>query len=253
MSLLVNRLHELAQKAYTYNMPIFSDFLDLADIQLAKQCGLEKNSVIVRYSNLFYQDERQIVGFFPSDYDMMSEAELLKVFPIDIFLLSPSFDTVIDFNHRDLLGSVMGLNIERKLIGDILVYDTNAYLQCHQRISQLVYTELILVRQQSVGIKRVEQLSVAQLKPRCNELDTTVASLRLDGIIKAICHQSRTTAASIIQRGHVKVNQIEVTKIHRLLESGDLLSIKGYGKYKVISTNPSAKSSRIRITYLQYI
>lgn len=253
MSFLVNRIFELSQKAYKYNMPVFSEFLDLAEINECKQSGIEKEPVIVCYSQVFKDDERQLIGFFPTDYDSLTMDQLLALFPITVFKISPSFEDTLNFNHRDLLGSIMGLNIERKMIGDIIVYEDEAFFQCHERMSQLILDELVFAKKQSISLEPVSLNNVKTIEPRSKELYITVASLRLDGIIKGLSHVSRASASALIERGNVKINQVVATKIHQSIMDGDILSIKGSGKFKILTTDHRTKTGRIRINYLQYI
>ena len=52
-------------------------------------------------------------------------------FPIDILAIVPLADKFADdLTHRDFLGALMSLGIERSLLGDIIVTGKKAYLFC---------------------------------------------------------------------------------------------------------------------------
>lgn len=251
--MLVNRLFELSQKAYNYNMPVFTEFLDLNELKIAENSGIHKEPVFVIYSSYFKDDERRIIGFFPNDYIEMTANALQTMLPITVFKVKPSFESSITFTHRDLLGTLLGLGLERRLIGDILVYKDRAYIQCLDRVSDIINDELRQVKHQNIYLETVGMNEVKALSPNAKELVMTVASERLDVIVKGLTNQSRNNASAIVQRGDVKVNQVEMSKIHASIEVGDVISIRRYGKFKVTQIQATKKSGRLRLTFLKYI
>lgn len=249
----LNSIYDKMNQSIQLNMPVFTDFLDFAGLlQLRNQLKVSKDCFVIEYTG-FKNDERRIIGFFPVSYrSFMDEEALLDCFPLMMLEIQPGI-TNGSFGHRDLLGAVLGLGLERKLFGDIIFKGQKAYILCHDRGAKIITDELLQVGRVSVQVEEVSTEITKDLEPKSEEIRTSVASLRLDGVVKSIGGLSRTSASTMIHNGLVKVNQIEATKIHCQIKEGDLLSIRGKGKYKIKEIGSLTKKNRIVITILKYI
>src|SRR5699024_11983627 len=78
--------------------------------------------------------------------------------------------------------------------------------------------------------------------------DLTVASLRLDAVLKSIYNMSRKDAASVIAAEHVKVNFKVIDDAKFILQEGDMLSVRGKGRSKLVRINGKTKKGKWRIT-----
>ena len=249
----INSIYDKINRCVQMDIPVFTDFLDYAGLlQLRTQVKIPRDCFVLEYTG-FKDDERRIIGFFPVSYrSFMDEEALLDCFPIQILEIESDF-SVNPFGHRDLLGAVLGLGLERKLFGDMVFKGQKAYIFCHERGGDLLLRELVHVGRGSVSVTKVSRSVTCDLEPKSQEIRTTVASMRLDGIIKAIGGVSRTAASQLIVSGQVKVNQRIIGKTHEQLKVGDILSIRGIGKFKVKEIGALTKKKRIVITILKYI
>lgn len=255
MDIEINHLYDKMQQCIASQAPTFSDFIDIGlRKRFLNATKSEKNVIIVDYA-CFEDDERRLIGFFPDSYkEFMTVEQMSEIFPVTCLKVSWDDFSKDSITHRDILGSILGLGLERKLIGDIIVEEKNAYVLCQERIAQLLCDELFQVKHSSVTISKVEALhSLKGLAPRSTQVRMTVASLRLDVIMKGILNLSRTSCNNLIEQGAVKVNQSVVLKNHKLLEYGDVLSIAKKGKYKVGTIEPENKKGRIPLTIIYYI
>lgn len=251
----LNQIYDRLELCIQMDYPSFTDFLDLSVLSEVRQkLKVPKGYFKLEYCG-FLDDERRMIGFFPDSYmDMIGLEECKYMFPAKILLIKPSFDSDQMFEHKDLLGTVLGLGLERKLFGDIIINDRQAYMVCHERGAGIVLNELVTVRHTNITSNEVLDPSITQdLSPRAKELNVTIASLRLDGVVKAISNCSRNEANTMINTGYVKVNQVEISKNHKHIEEGDILSIRRKGKFKIKTIGQLTKKGRVPITVLKYI
>lgn len=255
MELELNHIYDKMQQCIVSQSPTFTDFIDIGlrkkFLNATKQ---DKNVIILDYT-CFLDDERRVIGFFPSTYtEFMTKEQMQEIFPLRCLKITWDLLSKDSLNHRDFLGSILGLGLERKLFGDIIVDDNAAYIVCQERIVPLLEQELIFVKHSSVSIRRIDDLeSVKLLAPKSTDIRMTVASLRLDVIIKGVLNLSRTSCNELIEQGHVKVNQMVIMKNHKIIETGDVLSIAKKGKFKIGTIEPENKKGRIPVTVIHYI
>ena len=112
--LFCRRMEELADAAYSRGIVTFSDFLDLYELHMIHGIDWRGHGVTVAHSGGYDSAERQIAAFLPDAllFEWQYPWKCLKVLPA-----APKFAETL--THRDYLGSILGLGIERCKIGDI--------------------------------------------------------------------------------------------------------------------------------------
>lgn len=197
--------------------------------------------------------ERKCVVFLPDYYtedDINDEPSLC-----DINYIEASVDKfnekTANFSHRDVLGSLMGLGIERHLIGDIVADGGHAVFAVKSKIVPFINENLIKISRYPVTITVYDKYEMTP-KQDCVSDSDTVASMRLDAVISSIFSVSRSAACDAINGGLVGVNGIAVIKPDRTVNEGDKLSLRGKGKAIIDSVGGFSKKGRIRFTYRKY-
>lgn len=160
-----------------------------------------------------------------------------------------------DLTHRQYMGSILALGIERDVIGDIVVTDPHhAVVFCVRHIvSFLLSGELTRVASDTV---KVEQFTLPPSfeNPRQTVTVTdTVMSPRLDGIVAALTNLSREKAKTAVTSGDVYLNFSRVQEPDRIVAEGDLLSVTGYGKFRIDSVSDTTKKGRLRLIAQKFI
>ena len=155
--------------------------------------------------------------------------------------------------HRDYLGSVLGLGLERRVIGDIIVCEDGADITVSSSVAEYVLAELKQIGRVGVDVKLlpVEELRTAEIKTQ--ELHFTVASLRLDNIVSSAFKLSRAKAQDMIRRGLVKVDQNECCKNDYQVKQDEKVSLRHYGKIMLSEIGNTNKKDRIHITVEKFI
>ncbi len=156
--------------------------------------------------------------------------------------------------HRDFMGGILSLGIDRSVIGDIAVIsESEAVAFVAARIAPFNCTELSKIGRDGVKVE-VQSISPDFLIPRrFEESVLTVASPRLDGVVKAITGKSREAAAETVRAGLVELSYLRTLDVSAEVKSGDVLSVRGYGKYILGDICGQTKSGRLRITCKKYL
>jgi RNA-binding protein YlmH len=157
-----------------------------------------------------------------------------------------------DLTHRDYLGALMHLGIDRSLLGDILVQDTAAYLFCCERIVAYICENLFRIRHTQVQVKE-GSLQDFSYEPKFEYLSGSTASFRLDAILSMVYKKSRSETNTRISSGLVYVNQKLIQNPSQQLKEGDVVSFRGFGKFQVESANGRSKKGKLCLTIKKFI
>ena len=150
--------------------------------------------------------------------------------PIRVIKVVPKSEKFAEeLTHRDYLGAILGLGIERSLIGDILVRDRRAWFFCLSSAADMLASSLTQVRRTTVTASVVSS-DVPELQPRYEPIRVNVASERLDAVAAAFAGLSRGQADKLFPAGKVFVNGRMTMDRSTRLKEGDILSVRGTGK-----------------------
>ena len=157
-----------------------------------------------------------------------------------------------DLSHRDFLGAVMHLGIERQEIGDILVGEKEAYLFCTETMAEYICRELETVRHTSVRCTVVEN-PPEMLTEKRQEGEIQAASERIDGVISKICRISRSECSELFRRGLVFVNGRAIENTSYILKAGDKVSVRGQGKFEYCGIIGQTRKGNLILQYERYV
>lgn len=182
--------------------------------------------------------ERVIAGFGAERED----------FPISAVVLSGDFSSL---SHRDVLGSLMALGIDRAAAGDIFVTEDCAVIFSEERMASYIAENLRSVAKEKVEahIAGVNEVNVAR---EFDEVKKSVASERADAVVGAVFSLSRSDAAEAIARSEVMLNYSVLPSKDRRISSGDVISAKGRGKALVTFSGDMSKKGRLFILIKKY-
>lgn len=157
------------------------------------------------------------------------------------------------FSHRDYLGSVLGLGLERKAVGDIIVCEDGADISVSHPIAEFLHLNLNQVGRVNVRteILPIEEMRVSEIKTQTKK--DSVASLRLDNIVASAFNLSRAKAQEAIRRGQVNVNQNECTKTDYEVKLLDKVSLRHFGKVMLSEIGGESRKGRLCITIEKFI
>lgn len=221
----------------------FTAFLD--ERQQALISGILKKEHGWLLSGGMKDCERQMLGVFPA---WMEPTE--QEFPISVLKLTVKGKETL--NHRDYLGALMALQIKREAVGDIVPDEKGAYIFIKQELLPFLLQSFDRVGRASILVEEADVSGVLR-KQEKKALTGTVSSLRLDCVVAMLLNQSRSTAVELIRSGAVRLNYLEEENISRQLSAGDVLSIRGKGKFILGSEFKKTKKDRIFLTVEQLL
>lgn len=224
--ILKGRLSDLAKRAYQQNVYTYSSFLSPAELSILEDIRKDISYIHVETFGGNVLCQRQVAGF-GSEADFGYPGH----FPISVIKASPLLEKFSDsLNHRDFLGALMHLGIERDTLGDILLKENTAYIFCLDNIADYICKELTKVKHTSIKCE-ITDMDIPALQPVLVNKEFPVASLRLDGILASLLKCSRKEALSLFEDKRVMLNGRITSRNSILLKEGDVFSVKGHGKF----------------------
>ena len=173
--------------------------------------------------------------------------------PVSVIAVKPLSEKYAEeLTHRDFLGAVLGLGIERSLIGDILVRGSHAWFFCLSPAAEMIAFSLKQVRRTSVKAEIVPP-DLPELRPRFAALRLNVASERLDAVTAAFAGLSRGQADRLFSAEKVFVNGRVVTDRTARLKEGDVLSVRGFGKAVYDGIEHETRKNRLWVILRKYM
>lgn len=159
-----------------------------------------------------------------------------------------------ELSHRDFLGSVLGLGLERDTIGDILLPDPHsAILITSAHTADFLLTQLEKVATDTVKVSRLPAGATLAATRRTQPVTDTVASQRLDCVVAALCNLSRERAQMTVKAGLVELDYELCEAVDTVVESPAVISVRGYGKFVVRDFDGVTRKGRIRLVAEKYV
>ncbi len=159
-----------------------------------------------------------------------------------------------ELSHRDYLGSVLGLGLERDAIGDILIPDAHsAILFTDTRVGKFLAVSLEKVATDTVRVSRLPEGTSLGGTRRLQPITDTVASERLDCVVAALCNLSREKAQMAVRAGLVELDYELCEACDTTVEAPAVISVRGYGKFAVQAFDGTTRKGRVRLVAGKYV
>jgi len=252
---IANRILELSRLAHQREIVAFSDFLNLD--QLHTLHNLPKVDLSTQYITFggYIGAERQMVAFYQDALSFNGEVNLIDAlhFPMAVIFIKPTnIKYSDDLTHRDYLGAILNLGIERSKVGDILVNLNSSYVFLHASLTDYITKNLTQVRRTSVIVTQIS-LGSFTYQPEFTEIKGSVSSLRLDGMLSLALSHSRNKLTGLIQGGKVFVNGRLILSNSYKIKDNDIISVRGVGKFKFVRVTGKTKKDRDYVLIYKYL
>ena len=169
-----------------------------------------------------------------------------------ITAVTASFRICDSLSHRDILGALMGLGITRESVGDILKEQGRAVFFVSRETAPFVLSQLGKAGRVGITLKEGFSQPLPQMS-QSEECSVTVASVRADCIVSALAGVSRSAAAQLISDGRVSVNSAAIEKTTVSVRAGDAVTVRGKGRFTVVSADELSKKGRIILRYKKFV
>ncbi|MFV0479632.1 MAG: YlmH/Sll1252 family protein [Anaerorhabdus sp.] len=233
---LLSRLSDWVSQVERDYRSVATPFLNESEIEIVKQyCG-KKIPYCIDGGHL--QCKRAKIIF-------LSQSEWVS----DIVCLSAKRGKMAQstISHRDVLGALMNLNIERNQLGDHWVDEERIVIYTSRRFASFIQQECTQIGRESVRFEISDQLFEKE-----DEIENGtgfISSERIDAIVSCMTKGSRSSAQLLIQNQRVMINHILVTKTTKTCKAGDIISIRGFGRFIYKGILKISKKNRYMIDY----
>lgn len=240
------RLLDLSKQADIKGIVTFSDFLNLNEQNIYHAI---KSSLYTRAEIFGGYDsaERQMVAFIPDAlyYEFTYPMKCIHIVP-----KYPKFAEKL--THRDVLGALMHLGIERNRLGDILCLEDDYYVFCDEDIFPFIMSELDKIRHTMVDLSEEENYVDLQANIQLEERFDMIASNRIDCIIAKAFHLSRSEASQLLVSEKVFINGKCITNCNQACENGAIVSVRGKARFIFEDCNSTSKKGKLRVKFSFY-
>lgn len=241
-ALFQKRLAELANKAYTEGRYLFTGFLSLAELNVFYQTEREFSYVTVTAFGGTEDCERVMLRF--GDEVLCGYEEPFPIACVEIAPLVEKFSE--ELNHRDYLGALMNLGIERATLGDIVIIGKHAFLFCTEKMSSYIVTQLDKVRHTSVRCEIAKEIPESTVT-RQERTTFQVNAARADSVIAKLYHLSRSESVELFRAKKVFVNGRLNENNSGQLKPGDKVSVRGYGRFTFVGISGETRKGKLNV------
>lgn len=251
--ILLSQILDKIEMVEKKNKIEYTDFLDLSQIELVQKfINRIKIENYMSYGG-FEQAERKMFVIYPEKFNStVVEKNLSNI--VQIIRIELPDEMRGKYTHRDYLGAVIKLGIERKKVGDIIVDSNGADIIIDKDVSKFLVENLgSLTRfsKSTITVQNIEDLRPVEI--RKEEFEIIVSSLRLDNVISELARCSRNKALDIINTERVFVNFECETKKTKQIKPGDMVTIRGKGRFFIKEIVGQTRSGRIVIKIEKFV
>ena len=234
------RFLELAQRAWNQGTYAFTNFLDLAALTCFYQTAPALPPVPYALFGGAEGCERKVLrlgdeGF--CGYDQPFPIACLKITPVNPRFAEP-------LTHRDFLGALMALGVQRELLGDIIVRENETYLFCLERIADYIAVNFTQARHTAppAGALFTLRRQTVQL-----------SSERLDALVAHVYKLSRGDAQALFPAGKIFVDGRLCENTGATPKAGQIISVRGFGRFRYQGLDSLSKKGKSNVVVELYV
>lgn len=246
----------------------YSPFLTPAEVARAQKY-LRSNypDAIYRFCGGYCDAERRRLCVLPPWMSYMDDAELDAAAAVCVCAVNIKPSGYVSLSHRDYLGAVLALGLERSHIGDVCVIAESddvenpqplygAVVFCTPAVCDFLCSQenpLVSVGRDRVKVRPCTVPLDFDGGRHFSRVSGTAASMRLDCVTAALCGASREKVKEMIAAGLVTLDYEEALDCDRELSGTEIISVRGFGKYRLECDGSRTKKDRQRINALKYV
>ncbi len=152
--------------------------------------------------------------------------------------------------HQDILGCLFALGLSHDVFGDIFVERDHAYVLVLSHLSSLLIQNIKMIGKSSVSLREVDQM-VLKEEHFCF-FQVVVPSFRIDVVLSKLLSISRTLSLSLLGDRKVMINYRLVSDKSKVLSFGDVISVRGYGKFRMMKVTGTSKKGHYYVEMMKY-
>lgn len=239
---LKKRLLELADRSYQHGIYTFTPFLGLLEQQAFYEIQRDVDYAGVDMEGGSPMCERRMIRF--GSAQQLGYEEPYPILCLKVEPLAPKFAEHL--THRDFLGAIMNLGIERSTVGDIFVQGKKAFVFCQEGIAPYLTQHMTQVRHTQV--KCMVSSGAEELAPPVLEqISVSVSSARIDAVISKVYNLPRSQSMELFKAGRIYVNGRITGNNSYTLKAGDGVTVRGFGRFGYKGEQGETRKGKVRI------
>lgn len=246
--LIKKRFIELARKSYNAGIFTFTDFLGLAEQSAFGEIKKELPRVPFEAFGGAEGAERVIIRFGSEEelgYSLPYPISVVKIQPI-----SPKFADRL--SHRDFLGAILNLGIERDTLGDIVIMDNVGYIFALENMAKYIADSIIRVKHTDVCATVVTELPDGELY-RTERRIVQISGERLDAVIAKLFSLSREDAQLLFKKRLVFADGRQIDSASYVPKENERISVRGHGRFVYIGHQSTSRKGKLNVGVELYI
>lgn len=245
--ILSHHVADLAAACYEKGIYTYTDFLGLAEYDVFLRSARDLSYVPYTVFGGTEGCERVMVRF--GDEESLGYTTDFPIACLAIKPLSPKFAEPL--THRDCLGALMNLGVKRECLGDIAIREDGIFLFCLEKIAPYLCENLTRVRHTDVRVTPC--LPPDTVYAKTEEERLSVASPRADGVVAHAYSFSRADADDLFAARRVFVNGRLCESGSRELREGDLVTVRGFGRFRYLDEVGTSKKGKSIIRIEKFV
>ena len=238
----IEKMDDIAQRVeetYAYSL---TDFLNPRQVYIAKSI-LGNRGLRYFVSSDYYPAEYARILVAPDYYELNLE-------DFELALLEVNYNSKFNqLTHAQIMGTLLHkLGVKRTIIGDILVEQGYAQLLVTKSMVDYFRINVTKIAKASVSLKEISLDQLIKGEKESHQLDIMVSSMRLDKVLATVLKLSRSQAIQLISAEKVKLNYQTLDRPSEMLQFGDLISVRGFGRFSILSENGLTKNGKYKLT-----
>ncbi|EHI68626.1 YlmH family RNA-binding protein [Streptococcus ictaluri] len=238
----IEKMSDVIQRVDDNYLLEVTDFLNPREILILKSLVAPTNLNCFSSTDSYSSEYGRVI-IAPEYYKLETE-------DFDMALVEISYNAKFNhLSHAQILGTLINeLGIKRSLLGDIYLDLDYAQIMISRKLLPYLLGNISKIARASVTLKEVTFDQLVQGTAQEITLDLTVSSLRLDRLLATVLKLSRSQAIKLIETDKVKCNYQPMDKPSESVAVGDLISIRGFGRFKLLSDNGFTKNGKYKLT-----
>lgn len=251
--LLIAKLQDKIKHCKNRNKIVNTEFLNLHQKNLIQSKLNELKTQNYIFNGGFEEAENKVLILYP---EKLTEEIVLNSINeiINVIKITLPNELIGQYEHRDYLSTVMRLGLGRERIGDIIVYENEAYIIVLEENADYIKDSLKeFTRFKKSKIEIIDVNEIKSKTPELKQIEIHVSSNRLDSIVSEIAKTSRSKAEELIKNERVSINCKFEYKSSKQVNIGDIIIVRGSGKYILDEIKENARTKRLTITLKKYV
>lgn len=223
--------------------PVLTDFLNPRQRYIVQTLVNRVQDLRMYEAGVFRQAENQRLLLAPAYYTP-------ETADFDLALLAVRYPVKFaQLSHRAILGSLMHAGLKREAIGDIVTDGQGEWqLATTRPLAEFISQQINRIGGTKVSFTLLPPSGALQPTLMWQEEELLVTALRVDNVVAKVWHLSRNEAKVLVETGQVRINWTDCQRPDYTLGVRDLISVRHFGRFKIVADNGLTKKEKIRLT-----